>query len=278
MRLPTAMAISGAAINPRAGADGQGATKGGIVSALLTILNLRLGYWVPSPRKIYQGKLTPAYRSSPNFLMPGLIQGLFGFSHDEDAHWLELSDGGHFENTGVYELARRRVRTIIFADGSTDPDIALESFANVLEKIYIDFNVRVEFPTDQGDLHFTNLMKGTGEPRDSLAEKLQFAKAGFAVGVIRYPAVEGSPKMEGRLIYIKSTMVRDLPAALYSYKAVHPLYPSESLADQFFSEQQFEAYRTLGFALTKTMTDKAEGTEWGKALGLGAGGTAPPAG
>ena len=251
LALPTAMAISGAALNPRAGADGQGLTKGGTVSALLNLLNLRLGYWVPSPRKAIGGLVGTAYRGPPNFIFPGLVQGLFGFKHDEEANWLELSDGGHFENTGIYELVRRGVRTIIFVDGSTDPDTALSSFANALEKIYIDFNVRVTFD-DAAD--FTHMLKGM-DTKTELAKRLKFSEAGFATAALQYPGTGGKKGPKGRLFYIKSTMVSGLPAALYSYKATNPLFPAESLADQFFSEQQFEAYRSLGFALTQTMID-----------------------
>lgn len=270
LALPTAMAISGAALNPRAGADGQGATKGGTVSALLNLLNLRLGYWVPSPIKAI-GVPGPSYRSPPNFIFPGLVQGLFGFRHNEDAGWLELSDGGHFENTGIYELVRRGVRTIIFADGSTDPDTALSSFANALEKIYIDFNVRITFD-DKAD--FIQLLKGTDPLSDSLSQRLNFSAAGFAIGTIHYPDVGGNPTPKGRLFYVKSTMIRKLPTALYSYKATNPLFPAESLADQFFSEQQFEAYRALGFALTKEMmafadADRANNPPIGYAGSLG---------
>lgn len=267
MSLPTAMAISGAALNPNAGGDGQGLTKSPAVSAVLNLLNLRLGYWVPSPRPGWLNCRRPSHWWPPNFLFPGVVQGLLGLSHHEHSNWLELSDGGHFENTGMYELVRRGVTTIVVVDGSTDPDIAMQSFANALEKIYIDFNVVVKFDAAQKDLHFTNLMKGTGEPRDTVAEKLHFARAGFAVGELCYPASSGNRK--GHLIYIKSTMVRDLPAALYSYKATNPLFPSESLADQFFSEQQFEAYRALGFAITQSMTDQvSKGAKWGKAFGI----------
>ena len=166
----------------------------------------------------------------------------------------------------MYELVRRGVRTIVFADGSTDPEIALQSFANALEKVYIDFNVQVTF--DEKDLHFTGLMKGSSDPDDHVAKKLELAKAGYAIGTIRYPKVDGKEVPPGTLIYIKSTMVRDLPAALYSYKAVNPVFPSESLADQFFSEQQFEAYRALGFALTRAMTGAAKGQAWGRPIGL----------
>lgn len=252
LALPTAMAISGAALNPRTGADGKGATKSGTVSALLNLLNLRLGYWVPSPAKAPGWIAGSAYRGPPNFLMPGLVQGLFGFRHNENANWLELTDGGHFENTGIYELVRRGVRTIIFADGSTDPDIALSSFANVLEKIYIDFSVRVTFDGD-GDVDFKKLLKGLGVTQTDLAKRLNFSEAGFAIGTIHYPTGPA-----GRLFYVKSTMVEKLPVALYSYKASNPLFPAESLADQFFSEQQFEAYRALGFALAAAMMDHVD--------------------
>lgn len=256
LALPTAMAISGAALNPRAGGDGKGLTKGGAVSALLNLLNLRLGYWVPSPSKATGRVVGASYRAPPNFIYPGLVQGMFGFRHHEQANWLELSDGGHFENTGIYELVRRRVRTIIFADGSTDPEIALASFANALEKIYVDFSVRVTF--DEGD-DFTNLLKGTAEKATSiLAERLSLSKAGFAVGTIHYPPSGNRGRCKGRFFYVKSTLIEKLPVALYSYRASNPLFPSESLADQFFSEQQFEAYRALGFAVTQTMMKRVD--------------------
>ncbi|MBC7986997.1 MAG: hypothetical protein H7X93_10095 [Sphingomonadaceae bacterium] len=258
LALPTAMAISGAALNPRAGGDGKGPTKGGAISALLNLLNLRLGYWLPSPRKIDQGGAMLAYRAAPNFILPGLFQGLFGFRHNEEAHWLELSDGGHFENTGIYELVRRRVPTIVFADGSTDPEIALASFANALEKIYIDFNVTVTFD-ETAD--FTRMMRGMDSIKDVLSERLNFSDAGFAIGTIHYRATADRPACEGKLFYVKSTMVRKLPTALYSYKASNPLFPAESLADQFFSEQQFEAYRALGFALTAAMMEHID-SDW----------------
>jgi hypothetical protein len=265
LSLPTAMAISGAAMNPNTGADGQGITKSPAVSALMNLLNLRLGYWVPALRPGLTGR-PRSHWYPPNFIFPGVLQGLLGISRHQNSNWLELTDGGHFENTGLYELVRRRVRTVILADGSTDPEIAMQSFANVLEKIYIDFNVTVSFDAAQADVHFINLMKGTGEPRDSIAEKLQFAKAGYAVATINYPKTADAPAMKGHLIYIKSTMVRDLPPALYSYKATNPLFPSESLADQFFSEQQFEAYRALGFALTRAMMRASSGKAWGEAM------------
>jgi hypothetical protein len=268
MRLPTAMAISGAALNPRTAGDGQGATKGGIISALLTILNLRLGYWAQSPLKIHEAKGASVYRLPPNLIRPGAVQGLFGFAHNERAHWLELTDGGHFENTGIYELVRRRVRTIVFADGSTDPDISLASFANLLHKIYVDFGVTVTFgePAD-----FTRMMKGSAvaKPGDVLSGRFELSAAAYAVGTIRYPKEGDREEVTGTLLYIKSAMTQDLPPGLYSYKAGNPLFPSESLAEQFFSEEQFEAYRALGFMQAASLVaDVKKNANWAKTLGF----------
>jgi hypothetical protein len=268
MRLPTAMAISGAAMNPRAGADGQGATKGPVVSALLTVLNLRLGYWAQSPLKIHRAGGKPVYRLPPNLIRPGTIQGLFALSHNERAHWLELTDGGHFENTALYELVRRRVRTIVFADGSTDPDISLSSFANVLQKIYVDFGVTLTFgePAD-----FTRMMKGSAiaQPGDVLSKRFELSAAAYSVGTIRYPREGDRDEMIGTLLYIKSAMTQGLPPGLYSYKAGNPQFPSESLAEQFFSEEQFEAYRALGFMQASSLVaDVKINAKWSQDLGF----------
>jgi hypothetical protein len=41
-----------------------------------------------------------------------------GFSkHRRDSKFLELTDGGHFENLGLYELVRRKLEVILIIDG-----------------------------------------------------------------------------------------------------------------------------------------------------------------
>ena len=49
--LATAMAASAAALNPNAGVSGEGITRNIAVSLLLSVLNLRLGYWTINPGK-----------------------------------------------------------------------------------------------------------------------------------------------------------------------------------------------------------------------------------
>jgi hypothetical protein len=39
---------------------------------------------------------------------------------------------------------------------------------------------------------------------------------------------------------------------------IHPTYPHEGTANQFFSESQFESYRALGFTIAASALDHAE--------------------
>lgn len=255
MTLPTAMAISGAAVNPNTGLSRSAPTRGGALSALMTALNIRLGYWAPSPRLLEGGGRSLFY--PPNFVLPGLTHGIFGWGRNEKANWLELTDGGHFDNIGLYELVRRRVRTVYLIDGTEDSDTTLASFANAAEKAFIDFDVKIDFDPETS---FIDLMRGAAGGDDPLNAAYRLAKNGYAIGTITYPDwtnPDGSKeKFVGTLLYIKATLTKDLPPALYSYRAANPTYPSQSTLDQFFDEEQFEAYRALGFSVAKQLTER----------------------
>jgi hypothetical protein len=62
-----------------------------------------------------------------------------------------------------------------------------------------------------------------------------------AVGKIYYP--EG----EGRILYVKSSVSGDENDYVMDYKRRRASFPHETTGDQFFTEEQFEAYRALGF-------------------------------
>ena len=71
--LATAMAISGAAVNPNTGSGGKGLTRSRMISLLMALLNLRLGYWIPNPKRGCRW-------FSPNRFIPGIMQA-FGIHH-----------------------------------------------------------------------------------------------------------------------------------------------------------------------------------------------------
>ena len=243
MTLASAMAISGAALNPSAGCGGEGITRSPVLSVLMGLLNFRLGYWAPNP--IYEADWRK--RMSPNFIVPGLFEILFRFRLNEKSLFLQLSDGGHFENLGLYELIRRKLKLIIVCDGGADPKFTFSDLANAMEKVRTDFGALIMI-TD-GDLQALIPQKADKDGDDS---SVPCARQPYLAANIKY-----ADNSMGTLIYLTTTFFKGLSADLYGYKKENPAFPDESTGDQFFDEKQFEAYRELGFqAAWKMMMDE----------------------
>jgi thiosulfate reductase cytochrome b subunit len=216
----TAMAASGAAASPNMGFH----TKPG-VAALLAIFNVRLGFWTGNPRN----------PRTWNRYAPGiwyLVSELLGRANAND-HYVYLSDGGHFENLGLYELVRRKVRFIICSDADADPTFTFGDLGNAVERCRADFGVeiRIEAQLD---------MKLQAEP--------PFRIAHYAIGTINYP---GQPS--GLLLYLKSSLTNDEPSDVLGKRASDSAFPHDTTANQFFEETMFEAYRALGEHMVDVM-------------------------
>ncbi len=87
---------------------------------------------------------------------------------------------------------------------------------------------------------------------------------------IKYPKTGNEAALEGEIYYIKSTLTGNLPEDIYGYKSDHPNFPDQSTADQFFNEVQFEAYRELGYQLTKKMFEETGVLQDSQGMGLNA--------
>lgn len=244
MTLATAMAISGAAINPSAGCGGEGVTRKPILSMLMGLLNVRLGYWAPNPDPAKQ----PFFRA-PNFIHPGLWELALRKRLNENRDFIQLSDGGHFENLGLYELIRRRLKLIVICDGGADPDFTFSDLANAIEKVRADFGALINIECK--DLEPLVPRAQTTSSESDCAEK--FAAQGHLIADIYY-----SDNSRGKLIYLTTTFTRSLSADLFGYRKEHPEFPDEPTGDQFFDEKQFEAYRELGFQLAWNMLNDAQ--------------------
>jgi len=250
MTLSTAIAISGAAVNPNTGTAGKDPTRNVLVSALLGILNLRLGYWAINPK---HNKIIPI---PPNFLKPGLNGDVLGGDLNENKDDIQLTDGGHFENLALYELIRRKAEVIIISDGGQDENYKFGDLANAIEKVRVDFGVTIRF---NEKFNLSRLLPGSAKGNDDLfIEKFQLAESGFAIADIYY---HDENNTKGKLIYLKSTLTENLPADIYGYKSVNQYFPNQTTADQFFNEVQFEAYRELGYQLTWQMLNSEIGRE-----------------
>ncbi len=240
MTLATAMAISGAAANPNSGVAGGGPTTNRLVSTLMSLLNIRMGYWAPNPNP------ERSWPFGPNFIYPGLKGGILSGGLTEKRRMIELTDGGHFENLGIYELIRRKVNVIIVSDGSADPQFQFDDLGNAIERVRVDFGALITFSKTKYPLQ--DILPKTAEGNEIAKEKYDLAKRGFAIGKIHY-----NDQTEGTLIYLTTTMVPGLPQDVYSYKSAHSSFPDQATSDQFFDERQFEAYRELGYAIAKEM-------------------------
>jgi len=245
MTLATAMAISGAALNAHSGPDGRSMLRSGLVSFLVTLFGAQLGFWAPNPHKFGRQLQTTA-----NYLRPGLM-GLLGRGMNERAGFVQLSDGGHFENLGLYELVRRKMRLILVSDGGQDPKFAFQDLGNAIERVRVDFGVTIQFSEPEFNLEGL-LPKPADETSSTWATKFGLAERGYALAWIIYPDQAES----GVLLYLKATMIDGLPADLYAYKAENDAFPDQSTLDQDFTEDQFEAYRELGYRLANQMTAK----------------------
>ena len=246
--LPTAVAISGAAANPDSGVAGKGLTIHPLISVLMSIFNLRLGYWVSNPDKD-----EPRQQSRiPNYLKPGLWEILRRKSMNEGAEFMQLSDGGHFENLALYELFRRHARLIVVCDAGADPDYRFEDLANALEKARVDFGVEV-------DIGREDLMRLAPAGKPSACDR-DYAVAETAW--LTAPICYHDGHEDGLLVYIKTTLCEGLGAELHGYKRAHPEFPDESTADQFFDEVQFEAYRQLGWEIAQQMLGDPKMKPW----------------
>jgi hypothetical protein len=222
--LGQAISISGAAANPN-----MGYNTSPIVSFLLTMFNVRLGWWFRNP-----GQPDSFFKF---FNLNYLFLELFGLA-TEDRSWVNLSDGGHFENLGIYELIRRRAKVIIACDGECDPDLSFGSLGNLVRICQTDFGAQI-------DLDVASIRKN---------EESSLSRAHCAVGRITY-----SNGGQGYLIYLKSSMTGDEDIGIEQYRAGHDTFPHESTADQFFTEDQFEAYRRLGHHIASVTFRPVEG-------------------
>lgn len=233
--LGTAVALSGAAASPN-----MGAFSSPIIGFIMTLFNTRLGAWLGNPGAAGKDSWT---KSGPRFALGPMLKEAMSKT-SAASKYVYVSDGGHFENLGLYEMVRRRCRYIVVLDSSCDPDFQFKDLGNALRKIRIDLGIPIEFD----DEHVQSLRTNRR----------------CAVACIRYSTVDG-PCEDGRIVYIKPLLRGNESPDVTSYAAAHDTFPHESTADQMFDESQTESYRMLGLA---TIDEIAAGWDGGSLASL----------
>jgi hypothetical protein len=244
----TAMAISGAAASSNMGS----ATIKPLVPAL-AMLNIRLGYWLLNPAKVAGAVETSICRQ--------LCHELYFFNEflgrlDENSEKIYLTDGGHIENLGIYELLRRRCKLIIAVDAEADPEMSFGSLITLERYARIDFGIRIELPwqkvRDAARRASGQIMQSGVTPSDKNSHGPH-----CALGTIYYPRQDGNQHEDskGLLLYIKSSITGDERDYILDYKRRNRAFPHETTWDQLFREEQFEVYRSLGFHAAQRALD-----------------------
>lgn len=273
------MAISGGAVS-----TGIGARTSPSLSVLLGFFNVRLGYWWRSGVAVARrlGATDSTWLQQPLVWLSRLFPVQISLLDEWSARfpgiarsdWY-LTDGGHFENLGAYELVRRRLPFMIVCDFEADPDYAYGGLGNLVRKARIDFGAEITFLSDPqvqrkekalippfalpeciGSLDSLRRGHRTAESVPAAGEtrprqRNDGANEGFslvhgALARVTYPPGKPGSVKEGWLLYVKASLDGDEPADVLQYHTDHPLFPQESTADQFFDESQWESYRCLG--------------------------------
>jgi hypothetical protein len=222
--LGTAVTISGAAASPN-----MGYHSSPVVTFILALLNVRLGVWLGNPGPPGDRTFQLGY---PTFSVGPMVAEAFGLTNNRSPY-IYLSDGGHFENLGLYEMVLRRCHYIVVSDAGEDPGCSFADLGGAVRKIRIDFGISIEFD------EIAIFSRCDEEARNAMGRNC-------AIGRIRYSEVDGPEAEDGILIYIKPACYGNEPRDIYEYFKTNLAFPHESTTDQFFTESQFESYRMLG--------------------------------
>jgi hypothetical protein len=233
MTLPSIMAVSGAALSPLMGRFTYPPLR-----FLMALTDVRLGVWVKNPRH-QDFTASPAESKGPfqkivsavknGWREPGALYVLreaIG-ALDLKKRFIYLTDGGHWENLGIVELLRRRCTHVLCFDASSDQQGGGQDIGRAIALARSELDVEIELdprPT---------MPSAAGEPSLDSA----------VMGAIKYPGGQ-----EARLIYAKATMPADASWDLKAFQGRDGRFPNHSTGQQMFTDEQFEAYRSLGHA------------------------------
>ncbi|MDY0881491.1 GMC oxidoreductase [Dongia soli] len=257
------LAISAASL-----ATGIGRYSSLPISLLLGLVNVRLGYWWDSCIKPderpgrYPPSLWRRFKSLPSTIFgvqAMLLNEWRGHFDGPSARRWYLSDGGHFDNTALYELIRRQLPFIIAVDGGEDENYHLNDLAVLTRQVRLDFGATLDWlrpVADESGNAWNALLNAASSPIPTWIRKRLQPEAIGAIEDIKRNSIhgaalaqisyDGQPGKITWLLLVKANLAPKIAVDVRNYAAVHPLFPNESTLDQFFDDDQWESYRLLG--------------------------------
>lgn len=235
LTLPSIMAVSGAALSPIMGRFTYPPLR-----FLMAMTNVRLGIWVPNPKHpSWDEQLEPvpsglwwrriAAWAAAGWWEPGALHVLreaLG-TLDSTRRYIYLTDGGHWENLGLVELLRRRCTHVLCFDASSDRTGDGQDLGRAIALARSELGAQVEL-----------------DPRPLIGDDTGPATDVAVRGTIRYPGREA----EARIVYAKAALTEGASWDLQAFSRRDSLFPNHPTSQQMFTDEQFEAYRSLGHA------------------------------
>jgi hypothetical protein len=285
LTVEAAVAVSGAAFASAMGRQDKGIEK------LLAVSGARLGTWLPNPsfaRRLKEaegGQTSDADKppdaepqpdsddppdtehradtddlprvwpkSLPTVRGAGyLYREILGINN-KSARLVQITDGGHYDNSGLVEALRRRCRLIFLIDGGGDPPPLPLGLTDALRLAKYELGVDIALK-QTGPYSVASIAPGSGTQfaKDNALAGLngRITRGAVVEGSITYPAAAGLKKSTGTLIFVKAVVSQACPYWLLTYAASSEIFPHDPTSDQWFNEAQFAAYTELGRVIAK---------------------------
>jgi choline dehydrogenase-like flavoprotein len=261
LRLGQWIGISGAAIG-----TASGFARSLAMSLVFGLLNVRLGYWWNSGISggersgFYPKSLWQQIKSLPALLFRTqsmIVSEWRAYFRGPSERFWYLSDGGHFEATGMYELVRRRLPFIILVDAGDDPHYQYNDLARCMRLIRMDFRAELQWldPSKaraagtQGWAAFggeiPNWITSWLDP-EMIGCRQNISRTGSfhaAIGQIRYTD-GGTP--DSWVLLIKPSLTGDESLDVLQYSTQDLLFPNSPTTNQTYDDSEWESYRELG--------------------------------
>ncbi|MEX1141519.1 MAG: hypothetical protein WEB79_04325 [Thermoleophilaceae bacterium] len=211
--LLAAVAMSGAAIAPSMGKMSRRS-----LTFLMALANIRLGVWVPNPGWVARSS-SGGRRAFGRARPIHLFRELLGRNR-VDGRYLFVTDGGHYENLGLVELLRRGCTDVYCFDASGGDPMCQLGDAIALARSELG----VEIDIDPSELDAVE-----GGAKDAVRGRIVYSNGSV-----------------GTLVYATNVVTDGSPWDVKAYRQDDPDFPRNSTADQLYTDQRFESYRTLG--------------------------------
>lgn len=249
LRVGQWLSISGAAVAP-----GTGRFTTVAQSLFLGLVNFRLGYWWDSGIRAGQrpGRYPPnlwrrlkSFPASVFRMQTSLLNEWRGYFAGPAERLWYLSDGGHFDHTALYELIRRRLPFIIAVDGGDDPKYRFDDLAVLTRQVRLDFGAEIEWLDATAITKVPAWIQKFFNP-SAVGKLSKFKRDGRFCSMLGRITYRADRERTSWVLLVKPNLAPKLPVDLRNYADRHLLFPNESTANQFFSDEQWESYRKLG--------------------------------